>query len=85
MLVNLIVYFNTGTPVSILTTEQAVLDAVHETKNLGFFLVKGTSGDCLIVPKFRIFNMVYIQIAVKKYADKKREGEGEKSVKPSEE
>lgn len=85
MLVNLTVYFYAETPVSILTTDQAVLDAVHQTRTLNFFMVAGVRGDCLVVPKHNILSMAYTQAPIEKYADKQREGEGEKSVEPSEE
>lgn len=83
MLVNLTVYFDKESPISILTTDQAVLDAVHQIKNSNYFMVSGVKGDCLVVPQEKIFCMAYTQAPIEKYEDKQREGEGKKPIKPS--
>lgn len=99
MLVNLTVYFDVEIPVSILTTDQAVLESIRQTRVLDFFMVAGVRGDCLIIPQHKILSMVYIPAPVEKEyelkksmsqpqqdqnEDTKREGKGEKFIEPSE-
>lgn len=83
MLVNLIVYFEKEAPVSILTTDQAVLNSVHQIKNTGYFMVAGVREDCLVIPQDKIFSMAYTSVQVEQNENTKREGEGEKPIKPS--
>lgn len=85
MLVNLTIYFDVEVPISILTTDQAVLESIRQTRVLDFFMVAGVRGDCLIVPQHKILSMSYAPTPVEKNENTKRQSEGEKFIEPSEE